>query len=53
MLAKLFLKKKNMKKSEFFASLNKLKLKKGVRSGVGSGLDPDPHQNVTDPHHWL
>ncbi len=38
-------------------------LKKGVRSGVGSGSgsisqrygsgDPDPHQNVPDPQHWL
>ncbi len=36
-------------------------LKKGVRTGVGSGSgsisqrygsgDPDPHQNVTDPQH--
>ncbi len=38
-------------------------LKKGDGSGVGSGSgsisqrcgsgDPDPHQNVTDPQHWL
>ncbi len=38
-------------------------MKKGVGSGVGSGsiskrygfgdTDPDPHQNVTDPQHWL
>jgi hypothetical protein len=34
---------------------------KGVGSGAGSGSisqrygseDPDPHQNVTDPQHWL
>jgi hypothetical protein len=45
----------------FFASLKLLK--KGVGSGVGSGSisqrygsknpDPNPHQNVTDPQHWL
>jgi hypothetical protein len=42
-------------------------MKKGVGSGVGSGSrtvsgsisqrygsgDPDPHQNDTDPQHWL
>jgi len=42
-------------------------MKKGVGSGVGSGSGvmvwygsqrygsgyPDPHQNVTDPQHWL
>jgi hypothetical protein len=43
----------------FFAFLKSLK--KGVGSGVGSGsgyvsqrygsVDPDPHQNVTDPQH--
>ncbi len=43
----------------FFAFLNSLK--KGVGSRVGSGsisqrygsVDPDPHQIVTDPQHWL
>jgi hypothetical protein len=41
-----------MKKKIFFASSKK----KGVGSRVGSGdqePDPDPHQNVTDPQHWL
>ena len=40
-------------------------MKKGIGSGVGSGAgsgsirqrygcgDPDPHQNVMDPKHWL
>jgi hypothetical protein len=34
-------------------------LKKEVESGVGSGSfsqkygSPEPHQNVTDPQHWL
>jgi hypothetical protein len=40
-------------------------MKKGVGSGVGSGsrsgsisqrygsADPDQHQNVTDPQHWV
>jgi hypothetical protein len=32
-------------------------MKKGVGSlsqRYGSGdLDPDPHQNVTDPQHWI
>jgi hypothetical protein len=40
-------------------------MKKGIGSGVGSGAgsgsirqrygcgDPDPHQNVVDPQHWL
>jgi hypothetical protein len=56
------LKEKNMKKI-FFASLKSLK--KGVGSGVGSEsgagsisqrhefADPHPHQNVTDPQHYL
>jgi hypothetical protein len=42
-------------KKKFFCSLTK-----GVGSGVGSGAGsisqrygPDPHQNVTDPHHCL
>jgi hypothetical protein len=58
--------KKNVKKkNNFFASLKSMK--KGVGSGVGSGSgagfisqrygfldpDPDPHQNITDPQHWL
>jgi hypothetical protein len=30
-------------------------LQKGVGSvvGSGSGVDPELHQNVTDPQHWL
>jgi hypothetical protein len=50
-----------MKTNYLFASLRSLK--KGVGSGLGSGsiiqrcrsanLDPDPHQNVTDPQHWF
>jgi hypothetical protein len=36
-------------------------MKKGVESSVGTrsisqiygSVDPDPHQNVTDPQHWL
>jgi hypothetical protein len=60
-----FYEKKNKKKENFLTSLKSLK--KGVRSGVGSRVgsgagsiserygseDPDPHQNVTDPQHWL
>jgi hypothetical protein len=50
---------KNYGKNIFFASLQSLK--KGVGSGVGSRsvsqrygfADPDPHQNVPDPQHWL
>ncbi len=54
--------KKNVGKF-FFPSLKSMK--KGVGSWVGSGSiiqrygsgdldpDPDPHQNVTDPQHWL
>ncbi len=47
--------KKKIYKKFFFASLKSLK--KGVGSGsisqrYGSG-DPDPHQTVTDPQHWL
>jgi hypothetical protein len=46
-------------KLHFFASLKSLK--KGVRSGVGSGsisqkyrsADPDMHQNVMDPQQRL
>ncbi len=55
------LSEKNMK--SFFTTLKSLK--KGVRSGVGSGFgsisqgygskdpDPHPHQNVTDPQHCV
>jgi hypothetical protein len=54
----------SFKKKLFFVSFGFLKSrKKGVRSDSGSGsisqrygseyLDPDPHQNVTDPHHWF
>jgi hypothetical protein len=44
------------KKYDFFFSSLK-SMKKGVGSGsiskrYGSG-DPDPHQNVTDPQHWM
>jgi hypothetical protein len=38
-------------------------MKKGIGFGVGSGsgsisqrygsVDPDPHQNITDPQHWF
>jgi hypothetical protein len=50
------MRKKNMKK---YGSLKSLK--KVVGSGVGSGsisqwyrsADPDPHQNVKDPQHYL
>jgi hypothetical protein len=24
-----------------------------LKKGVGSGPDPDQHQNVKDPQHWL
>ena len=46
--------KKYEKTNNYFASLKSLK--NGVGSGsisqrYGSG-DPDPHQNVTDPHQW-
>jgi hypothetical protein len=41
---------------KIFSSLNSME--KGVGSGVGSGygsiirgMDPDPHQNVTNPQH--
>ncbi len=54
-------KKKNMKTNIFFAFFKSMK--KGVGSGVGSGSgsvsqrygsgDPDPHQDVTDPSHWI
>ncbi len=44
-----------MEKINFFASLKLLK--KGVGSASISqrygSPDPDPHQNVTDPQHWL
>jgi hypothetical protein len=50
-----------MKKLYLYASLKLLET--GVGSGVGSGsgsvsqrygsANPDPHQNVTDPLHWL
>jgi hypothetical protein len=38
-----------------------MKVGSGVGAGAGSGsislrygfADPDPHQNVTDPQHWL
>jgi hypothetical protein len=47
--------KRNMKKKIFFASLKSLK--KGIGSisqRYGSrDPDPDPHQNVTNPQHWL
>jgi hypothetical protein len=52
-------KKQYEEKKFVFVSLKSLK--KGVRTGVGSGSgsisqrygsgDPDPHQNVTDPQH--
>ncbi len=59
------MRKKCEKKNNFFVSLKSMK--KGVGSGVGSGSgtvsgsisqrygsgDPDPHQNGTDPQHWL
>jgi hypothetical protein len=53
------LQEKNINKIILFVSLKSLK--KGVRSRVGSryrsisqrygSVDPDPHQNVTDPQH--
>jgi hypothetical protein len=63
MCAQVSYKTKICKKNLFWASLKSLK--KGVGSGVESGSgagsishryrseDPDPHQNVTDPQHWL
>jgi hypothetical protein len=36
-----------MKKKLFLATL------KSLKKGVGSGADPDPHRNVTDPQHCL
>ncbi len=60
----MFMRKKYEEKKYFFlASLKSMK--KLVGSEVGSGSisqrygsgnpdpDLDPHQNVTDPHHWL
>ncbi len=35
-----------MKTNIFFASL------KSMKKEIGSG-DPDPHQNVTNPQHWI
>jgi hypothetical protein len=57
------LKEKNMKKIIFFTSLKSLKKEVGSVVGSRSGgefisqrygsADSDPHQNVTDPQHWL
>ncbi len=46
--------RKKYGKNFFFASLKSLKKEVGSISQIyGSWvLDPDPHQNVTDPQHW-
>jgi hypothetical protein len=44
-----------MKTNIFFASLKSMKKEIGsgsIRQRYGSG-DPDPHQNFTDPQHWI
>ncbi len=48
-------KEKNMKKIFLFASFKSMRKEVGsgyISQRYGSG-DPDPHQNVTDPQHWI
>jgi hypothetical protein len=50
-------KKKYEKKNIYFASLKSVQKEVGsvsISQRYGSGdPDPDPHQNVTDPQHWI